>query len=141
MNKITAYCDGGSRNNPGPAAFGVYFPDFKKEYSQYLGTATNNEAEYQGIVFALKKAKQLIGKEKSKSTVVEIKADSELAVKQLNGEYRIKEEKLWPFFIEIWNSKLEYKEVIFTHIPREQNKIADALVNKELDSQQGGFNF
>ncbi|PIR43948.1 hypothetical protein COV23_02510 [Candidatus Wolfebacteria bacterium CG10_big_fil_rev_8_21_14_0_10_31_9] len=134
--KIIIYTDGGSRNNPGPAALGVYFIDFNKEYSEFLGTATNNEAEYQGVVFALKKAKQLIGKENAKKTEIEIKADSELIVKQLNGEYKLKEEKLIAPFIEIWNLKQEYKKVSFTHIPREQNKKADLMVNKELDNQQ-----
>lgn len=138
-NKIIIYTDGGSRNNPGPAALGVYFPDFNKEYSEFLGIATNNEAEYQGVVFALKKAKQLVGKENAKKTEIEIKADSELVVKQLNGEYKLKEEKLIAPFIEIWNLKQEYKKVSFTHIPREQNKKADLMVNKELDNQQKGL--
>lgn len=140
-NKIVIYTDGGSRNNPGPAALGVYFSDFNKVYSQFLGIATNNEAEYQAVIFALKKAKQLIGKEKAKNAQIEIKADSELVVKQLNGEYKLKEEKLVPLFIEIWNLKQDFKKVEFTYIPREQNKKADAMVNKELDSQQGELNF
>ena len=135
-NKITIYCDGGSRGNPGPAALGVYIPDFKKEYSQYLGKTTNNDAEYQAIIFALKKIKQLVGKEKTKKTEAEIKADSELIVNQLNGEFKIKEKNLIPFFIEIWNLKQDFKKVSFKHIPREQNIHADILVNKELDNQR-----
>jgi len=138
-NKITIYCDGGSRGNPGPAALGIYIPQLKKEYSQYLGKATNNDAEYQAIIFALKKIKQLVGKEKTKKTEIEIKADSELIVNQLNGEYKIKEKSLIPFFIEIWNLKQDFRKINFKHIPREQNKGADRLVNKELDSQNSLF--
>ena len=138
-NKITIYCDGGSRGNPGPAALGIYVPQLKKEYSQFLGKTTNNVAEYQAIIFALKKIKQLIGKAKTKKTEIEIKADSELIVSQLNGEYKIKEKSLVPFFIEIWNLKQDFKKVSFKHIPREQNTRADYLVNKELDSQNSLF--
>lgn len=135
MNKIIIYTDGGSRGNPGQSALGVYFPDFEKEYSEHLGIGTNNEAEYQAMIFGLKKAKQLIGKEKCKDVEIEIKADTELIVKQLNGEYRIKEERMQKFFIEVWNLKFDFKKVSFTHIPREQNNRADAMVNNELDSQ------
>ena len=138
-NKITIYCDGGSRGNPGPAALGVYIPQIKKEYSQYLGKTTNNDAEYQAIIFALKKIKQLIGKVKTKKTEIEIKTDSELIVSQLNGEYKIKEKSLVPFFMEIWNLKQDFKKVFFKHISREQNTRADFLVNKELDSQNSLF--
>ena len=135
-NKIIFYCDGGSRGNPGPAAIGVFLPQFGKEYSKFLGKATNNEAEYQAFIFGLKKIKQLVGKEKAEKSEVEIRSDSELLVNQLNGNYKIKEEKLIPFFIEIWNLKQDFKKVYFVHIPREQNKRADAMVNKELDSQR-----
>ena len=135
-NEIIFYCDGGSRGNPGPAAIGVFLPQLGKEYSKFLGKATNNEAEYQAYVFGLKKIKQLIGKEKSEKSEVEIRSDSELLVNQLNGKYKIKEEKLIPFFIEIWNLKQDFKKVYFVHIPREENKRADAMVNKELDSQR-----
>ena len=65
-DKMIIYTDGGSRNNPGPAAVGIFIPQLHKEYSKYLGEATNNEAEYQAVIFALKKLKQLIGKENAK---------------------------------------------------------------------------
>ena len=135
MNKIIIYTDGGARNNPGPAAVGVFIPQLQKEYSKYLGTATNNEAEYQAVIFALKKVKQLIGKEKSKNAEIEIKSDSELLINQLNGQYKIKEKTLVPFFIEIWNLKQDFREVKFSQIFREENKRADLLVNRELDTQ------
>ncbi|MEK7162908.1 MAG: ribonuclease HI family protein [Patescibacteria group bacterium] len=140
-NKIIIYIDGGARNNPGPAAIGVVIEsaDLKKEYSKFLGTATNNEAEYQAAIFALKKIKHLIGGEKSEKAEIEIKSDSELLVKQVNGQYKIKEKSLIPFFIEIWNLKQDFAGVKFTHIPREENKRADSLVNSELNSQVGLF--
>ncbi|PIY59640.1 hypothetical protein COY96_00670 [Candidatus Wolfebacteria bacterium CG_4_10_14_0_8_um_filter_37_11] len=135
MNKITAYCDGGSRGNPGPSAIGVYIPQLKKEYSKFLGKATNNEVEYQAAIFALKKIKHLIGGEKADKSEVELRMDSELIVNQLSGKYKIKEKDLIPFFIEIWNLKQDFGKVNFIHIPREENKKADWLVNRELDSQ------
>jgi len=139
MNKITAYCDGGSRGNPGPSAIGVYIPQLKKEYSKFLGKATNNEVEYQAAIFALKKIKHLIGGEKADKSEVELRMDSELIVNQLSGKYKIKEKDLIPFFIEIWNLKQDFGKVNFIHIPREENKKADWLVNRELDSQNSLF--
>lgn len=139
MEKIIVCCDGGSRGNPGPAAIGVYIPQLEKEYSKFLGKTTNNEAEYQSAIFALKKIKHLIGGEKSEKAEIEIKMDSELAVNQLNGKYKIKEQNLIPFFIEIWNLKQDFGKVNFIHISREENKEADRLVNKELDSQSRLF--
>lgn len=138
-NTYIIYCDGGSRGNPGPAAIGVYIPQFNKEYSKFLGEATNNDAEYQAAIFALKKIKHLIGGEKSEESEIEIKTDSELIINQLNGKYKIKEKNLISFFIEIWNLKQDFGKVNFIHIPREENKKADWLVNKELDNQNKLF--
>lgn len=138
-NKITIYCDGGSRGNPGPSAIGIYIPQLAKEYSKYLGKKTNNEAEYSAIIFALKKIKQLIGSEKAEKAEIEAKMDSELIVNQLNGKYKIKEKSLVPFFIDIWNLKQDFKNVKFAHIPREENKQADILVNRELNNQSSLF--
>lgn len=135
-NKITVYCDGGSRGNPGPSAIGVFISRLGKEYSHYLGKATNNEAEYSAAIFALKKIKHLIGGKKAEKTEVEIMMDSELIVNQLNGKYKIKEKTLASFFIEIWNLKQDFGNVKFIHIPRGENKEADTLVNKELDRQE-----
>ena len=74
MGKIVIYTDGGSRGNPGPSAIGAVIGD--KEYSEYIGNATNNEAEYKAVIFALKKAKALLGKKAIKEVEVEIKSDS-----------------------------------------------------------------
>ena len=135
-NKITTYTDGGSRGNPGPAAIGavIQYDGKEKEYGKAIGKATNNVAEYQAIIFALKKIKQLIGKEKSKKREVEVKEDTELVVKQINREYKIKKDGLKNYFIELWNLTQDFKKVTFTHISRNKNKNADKLVNQALDT-------
>lgn len=128
---LQIFTDGGSRNNPGPAALGVVIGD--KEYGEYLGHRTNNYAEYAAIVFALKKAKQLLGKEKAKKTDVEVRMDSELAVKQLTHQYKVLDPDIQKMFLEIWNVMLDFKTVKFIHVRREQNTRADAVVNRVLD--------
>lgn len=138
--KIIVYTDGGARGNPGPAGIGVVVCNEKgmvmKKYGEFLGdNMTNNEAEYNAVIFALKKLKLLLGKEKAKQAEVEIKADSELMVKQMNGIYKLSEKRIQEFFIIIWNLKTEFKSVLFKHIPREQNKEADAMVNQALDDE------
>jgi len=135
--KLTIYTDGGARGNPGPAAIGVVISDKRSviRYSKFIGKATNNEAEYQAIIFALQKVKALFGKKKAKEMEIEIKTDSELVFKQLNHQYKIKEKNLIPFFIKVWNLEMDFKKVFFTHIPREKNKEADKLVNQELDKK------
>lgn len=138
--KIIAYTDGGSRGNPGPAALGVVIKnargDVLKKYGEALGVRTNNEAEYEAVLFALKKIKQLFGKEKIKTITVEIRMDSELVQRQLSGEYKIEEEKLFPLFIKIHNLQIDFDTVLFVHIPREQNHEADRMVNEALDSRE-----
>ena len=131
----TIYIDGGSRGNPGSSAFACVFPELNKEYSEHMGKATNNEAEYGALIFALKKAKSLLGKDKIKQMTLEIKADSELLVKQMQGKYKIKEPHIQQLFLTAWNLKTEFKEIIFTHIPREQNTKADHLLNATLDRE------
>ncbi len=133
MEKIIIYTDGGSRGNPGPSAIGVVIAD--REYSEYIGTATNNEAEYKAVIFALKKAKALLGKERIKGLEMELKSDSELLIKQLNGEYKIMEPRIQHLFIEVWNLKIDFGKIKFTLIPREKNKEADRLANEALDAQ------
>jgi len=139
MRKIIIYTDGGSRGNPGPSAIGVVFCNERnqiiKKYSEYLGEMTNNEAEYQAVVFALEKFKALFGKKLAKSTEIELKSDSELLIKQLNGEYKILDEKIQPLFLKIWNLRLDFKKLKFKLISREKNKEADRLVNEVLDNQ------
>lgn len=138
--KITIFTDGGARGNPGPAAIGVVIKDEKgnliKSYGEAIGEATNNEAEYRAVLSALQKVKALLGKEKTKNIALEVNMDSELVKKQLSGEYRIEEERLFPFFIKIWNLRMDFGETEFRHVPREKNKEADKMVNQALDKDQ-----
>src|SRR3989338_6632841 len=139
MNKLIIYTDGGSRGNPGPSAIGVVFADPEtgqvlKTYGELVENGTNNEAEYKAIIFALKKAKALYGKDNAKKMEVEMRMDSELACKQLSGEYKLSAKHIQELFIEVWNLKTYFGKVIFAYIPREQNVLADAAVNEALDN-------
>lgn len=136
--KIIIYTDGGARGNPGPAGAGAIVTDEKgnilKEISQFLGTRTNNWAEYQAVILGLQQLKKLFGKEKLKKVSVEVRTDSELIARQLRGEYKIKEETLFPQFIAVWNMRItDFPNITFTHISRDKNKKADELANKAMD--------
>jgi ribonuclease HI len=111
----------------------VYIETLDKRFGEFLGTKTNNEAEYSAIVAGLKKIKSLIGKEQAKKMAVECRMDSELACRQLNHIYKIENEKLQPLFFQVWNLMLDFKEVKFVHVPREQNTVADAEANRAMD--------
>ena len=128
------YTDGASKGNPGPSSVGVAIYDSAgvslKDCFKAIGRATNNVAEYQAVIFALKKIKALYGKKKAKESVVLINSDSKLLVKQLNGEFRLKDEKIKELFIDVWNEKMDFKKVLFNQIPREKNERADALANQ-----------
>ncbi len=130
------YTDGGSRNNPGPAAVGVYIETLRKQYGHYIGEKTNNEAEYEAVILGLKKIKQIIGKERAKNTEIEIYLDSEFVERQMNHEYKVKELELQKLFLGVWNMMLDFGKVTFKHIPRERNKVADKLVNQALDEKE-----
>jgi len=140
MKKIIIYTDGGSRGNPGPSDIGIVFCNEKgeiiKKYSEVLGELTNNEAEYQAVIFALKKFKALFGNKLAKNSEIEVRADSELLIKQMQGLYKILEPKIQSLFLTAWNLKLDFKKVKFKIIPREKNKTADRLVNEALDTKQ-----
>lgn len=126
--------DGGSRGNPGPGACGVVLKDQAgrviKERGKYLGICTNNEAEYKGLILGLELALEL------SADTVEILMDSELVVKQLKGQYRVKEPKLYKLYLQAKNLEKLLGNVTYYAIPREQNKRADSLVNRILDEQQ-----
>jgi len=128
---IILHTDGGARGNPGPAAIGVVLENEQKkvikEFGRYIGPATNNQAEYQALIAALTEAKHL------GAAKVICYLDSELIVKQLKQEYKVKDKDLGVLFIKAWNLSQSFKEVSYHHIPREQNKHADALVNQALD--------
>lgn len=139
--KLIIYTDGGSRNNPGPAALGVVIQteqgNVLKRHGETLGIATNNEAEYQAILKGLQLAKQIFGKEKLKRLGIEMRMDSKLAVEQLNGHFKVENENLQPLFMKIWNMRIELGgNISFIHVPREQNKEADRMVNQALDAEQ-----
>lgn len=135
-NKIIIHCDGGSRGNPGPAALGVVIEyDGKvKEYSQDLGVRTNNEAEYEAVIFALRKTKLLVGKAGIKNREAEVLVDSELLFKQITGKYKVLDKKIQSLFLQLWNLKIDFPRITFCHTLREGNKQADKLVNRELDA-------
>lgn len=128
--RLQIYTDGGARGNPGPAGIGVVIwsgHDLVGRHSKYIGETTNNQAEYQAIIFGLEQVKKLSAKE------VECFLDSELVVKQLNREYKVKDKDLAPLFVKVWNLSLGFKKIAFHHIPREENKEADKLVNEAID--------
>ena len=143
MHKFVIHTDGGSRDNPGPAAIGIIIESTetgKKEYGEYIGIATNNEAEYKAIIFALKKLKHLIGNNKAKDSEVGFYLDSELLVKQLSHEYKVKDEGIQKLFLEVYNLEIDFGSIIFHHIRREKNKGADRLVNQVLDKESSKLN-
>ncbi|MDP2736257.1 MAG: ribonuclease HI family protein, partial [bacterium] len=125
------YTDGGARGNPGPAGIGAVIlgekGDVVAEISEYIGEATNNQAEYKALIAGLTKAKELGARE------LEVFLDSELVVKQLNREYRVKDKDLAPLFLSVYNISLGFKKIVFKHIRREKNELADKLVNQVLD--------
>lgn len=140
VKQLVIYTDGGARGNPGPAATGVVIQDASgktlKEYGEYIGERTNNEAEYEAVILALKKAKQLFGKGKTKDMHIHFRVDSELIARQLGGQYKVEEERLAQLFMKVWNLKMDFAGVDFESIPREKNRAADRLVNRELDRQE-----
>jgi len=135
MNKIKIFTDGGARGNPGPSGIGIVIESAgaKKTYREFIGYATNNEAEYKALLFALQKVKLLYGKTKTKSLSLECFLDSELVVKQMNHQYKINEENIQKFFLQIWNLSIDFGEVKYIHISREKNSEADRLANLALD--------
>ncbi|MFH0803564.1 MAG: ribonuclease HI family protein [Candidatus Tagabacteria bacterium] len=136
--KIIVYADGGARGNPGPAAIGVVIMRGSRaigKYAESIGERTNNEAEYEAVIFALKKLKHLFGKQKTRDLEIEVKMDSELVARQLSGKYKITEERFYPLFIKIWNLKMDFGNITFQEIPREKNREADKLLNEELNRE------
>lgn len=131
---IVAYIDGGARGNPGPAGYGVQIqhPDgtVVAELHAPVGIATNNVAEYNGLLAALQWAVDH-GEER-----VLIRADSELLVKQMRGEYRIKHPGLQPLATRARLLMMQLGDVTFEHVRREQNKEADRLSNLGMDEAE-----
>ena len=133
MQQVVVYCDGGSRGNPGPSALGVVIKTTKGEVisqiGEFLGTQTNNYAEYMAVVRAMEYLK-----EKSIKSA-QFYLDSQLVVRQLNGEYKIKSDNIKHLNQKVNELRADI-DVSFEHVYRENNKEADAEVNKVLDSLQ-----
>ena len=133
-DKLIISTDGGARGNPGPAGIGVVIRKNENEvletYKDYIGETTNNQAEYQAVVKGLQLAK------KYKPETVEVRLDSELVVSQLNMEYKVKNPDFQEWFIKIWNLRQDFMQVTFKHVPRDQNTLADQMVNQAIDSHK-----
>ena len=131
----TLQADGAARGNPGPAAWGVAVLDETGEcvggHSGYLGRATNNVAEYHGLVEALKLAAS------SGADEVSIQADSQLIVRQIEGDYRVKHPDLKPLYRAAMDLISGFRSFRIRHVPREENKQADRLVNVALNRAEG----
>ena len=130
--RLLIHVDGGARGNPGPAAIGVVVStpegDVIDEVAERIGVATNNVAEYRGLVAGLARAIDLA------ATEVEVVSDSELLVKQMRGEYRVKKESLRELSIEAASLARRLSQVEYRHVPRARNELADRLVNDALDA-------
>ena len=131
----TANVDGGSRGNPGPAGYGVHIEQADGtivELKEFLGSCTNNVAEYNGLLAALKYAQQ------HGHRAVRIKSDSELLVKQMRGEYKVKSAGLLPLFQQARSLAEGLERIVYEHVRREHNKDADRLANIAMDEGTKG---
>lgn len=133
--KLWLSTDGGARGNPGPAGLGLVIKDetgqVLLEHGEYLGETTNNVAEYSALISALKFARTLL------ATEVVIQMDSELIVKQMTGEYKIKQPHLQELAYEVRDLLKQFDSYQFTHVLREYNKEADRMVNQAIDKALG----
>jgi ribonuclease HI len=132
-HEVTISTDGGARGNPGPSAAAYVIVSsngsFITKGGSYLGITTNNQAEYQALKLGLEKAVELGAR------VVHIRMDSLLVVNQMQGIYKIKNRDLWPIHQNIKDILKHFNHYSFTHVPREENREADATVNQILDEQ------
>jgi ribonuclease HI len=133
MRHATIHVDGAARGNPGPAAIAYVIAEPNHptvEYAETIGTATNNVAEYSALIAALERAAEMGLKE------LTIFSDSELMVKQMAGEYRVKHPDLLPLYEEASSLRKRFAKVNLSHVRREQNKRADELGNIALDAEK-----
>jgi ribonuclease HI len=135
VRELLLYCDGGSRGNPGPSAIGAVVFDAGQNppapvasVSERIGITTNNVAEYRALIAGLEAAATLHAR------TVHVRADSLLMIKQLRGEYRVKNANLKPLHAHALRLLAAYDTVDLQHVPREENTEADALVNAALDA-------
>ena len=142
MQTLKIFSDGGARGNPGPAGIGIVIsqtsnlkPQTLAEISEYIGEATNNQAEYTAVIHAL----EWVGENIKGDVEIEFFLDSQLVVEQLNQRYKLKNEGLKPLFWQIRELILKIGgRVTFEFIPREKNKEADKLVNQAIDKHLKG---
>ncbi len=131
-DSLILYVDGAARGNPGPAGIGVVMRDeagsFREEYQAYIGEATNNAAEYQALLFGLRKARE-VG-----HAAVKIFSDSELLVRQIQGRYRVKDPRLQRFYDQVRDILQSFEAVEIAHVGREMNARADLLANRAIDA-------
>lgn len=134
---FTIHADGGARGNPGPAGAGAMIRDALgnsvASVSQFLGTRTNNFAEYEAVILAFHELSRLVPAGKRGKTEVVVKMDSELVVKQMKGEYKVKHPVLKKQQARLVQVAAPFGSVSFTHVPRAQNSDADALANEAMD--------
>lgn len=133
MKRATLFTDGGARGNPGPAAIGFVLSGIGGtpiSFKEYIGKGTNNQAEYRALLSGISRAKE----EGVEDLMCYL--DSELVVKQVRGEYRVKNEDLKILLAEIKKLLPSFRSITFEHVPRAKNAAADKLVNEALDAQQ-----
>ena len=130
--RLVVNVDGGARGNPGPAAIATVISTDKgevlEEHGERIGTATNNVAEYRALLHGLERAHSLGASE------VELIGDSELVVRQVRGEYKVKDEALKKLYAQVVKALAELDRWSIRHVPREHNEAADRLVNEVLDA-------
>lgn len=138
--KLIINTDGGARGNPGPAGIGVVIADNRgrviSRHKKYIGEATNNSAEYQALILALQEASQIPNSRfpiPNDQKHLEIRMDSELVVRQMQGKYKIKEPQLKVFAAEVFKLSKRFQSINFRHVSREHNQEADRLVNEAID--------
>jgi ribonuclease HI len=137
--KLVVFTDGGARGNPGPSGVGIYITNSSQEeiwrQCRFLGNKTNNEAEYIAFQIALEYLLDFLKNNSDKYDLILFKLDSKLVVEQLNRNWQIKEPRLKTLAETIWQSLSSLPcSFLITHIPREQNKVADALANEAMDN-------
>lgn len=135
ISQVKLFTDGGARGNPGPAGVGAVITDMDGKVlvarKKFLGVATNNQAEYQALLLGLEEAKKIGVKE------VACYLDSELTVKQMRREYKVKNPGLAALFVKVWNLLPSFEKVTFHHVLREKNVLADQLANEAMDEGMG----
>jgi ribonuclease HI len=133
--RLTIHTDGAARGNPGPAGAGAFIQDEQgavvSEDCRYLGEATNNVAEYEALLLGLERARELGARQ------LEIRTDSQLVVRQLTGQYRVRNPVLQRLHARVRQLADEFESVAYRHVPREQNGEADRLANRAIDTHPG----